>query len=121
MNDFAQNEMDSNDGCLAHDLLESLPLCRGQRFLRQDNEANEVEFITFSVTGALLSVAFCSTYRGPLSRTAHARCLGSQVLQRAPIDNDERKYGEALLPIVQQRHTFLVTLLLLNTLAYETV
>lgn len=42
-----------------------------------------------------------------------------QVIKRSSLDEDERKYAAALYPIVKDRHLLLVTLLILNALAYE--
>jgi hypothetical protein len=47
--------------------------------------------------------------------------LDLQIIGRASVDEDERKYAAKLLPIVSQRHRLLVTLLILNALAYETL
>lgn len=45
--------------------------------------------------------------------------LDLQIIQRASLDEDERLYATTLLPLIKRRHQILVTLLLMNALAYE--
>jgi metal transporter CNNM len=47
--------------------------------------------------------------------------LDLQIIQRASLDEEERMYATALLPLIKMRHQILVTLLLSNALAYETL
>ena len=45
-----------------------------------------------------------------------------EIIQRPSIDDeDERDHVTAILPVVQDRHLLLVTLLTMNALAYETL
>lgn len=44
-----------------------------------------------------------------------------QIIERSSLDEDERKYATTLYPIIVDRHRLLVTLLVLNALAYETL
>jgi len=43
-----------------------------------------------------------------------------RIIQRASVNLEERVWAETILPIVVERHRVLVTLLILNGLAYET-
>lgn len=43
------------------------------------------------------------------------------IIQRSSIYEDERRYATNLTPIVKDRHRVLVTLLIWNALAYETL
>jgi len=47
--------------------------------------------------------------------------FGLQIVERSSLDEDERLYAATLRPIVEDRHLLLVTLLILNALAYETL
>jgi sterol desaturase/sphingolipid hydroxylase (fatty acid hydroxylase superfamily) len=44
-----------------------------------------------------------------------------QIVARSSLDEDERRHAEVLYPVVVDRHRLLVTLLILNALAYETL
>jgi len=45
--------------------------------------------------------------------------LDLQITVRSSIDDDEVMYAKTLLPIIKDRHRLLVTLLIMDTLAYE--
>jgi len=47
--------------------------------------------------------------------------LDLQIILKVSISEDEKKHAAALLPIVEQHHLVLVTLLLMNGIAYETL
>jgi hypothetical protein len=47
--------------------------------------------------------------------------LDLQIILKVSISEDEKKHAAALLPIVEQHHLVLVTLLLMNGVAYETL
>lgn len=44
-----------------------------------------------------------------------------KIIERSSLDDNERLYAATLYPIVEDRHLLLVTLLILNALAYETL
>jgi len=47
--------------------------------------------------------------------------LQLRIILRSSNDEDEKMYARTIMPIVEQRHLLLVTLLLMNTVFYETL
>jgi len=90
------------------------------RRLGSRREEQEV-FITVNVLGAAFCVACVAVIAGLFLGLLTLDKLDLQIIQRASMDADERRYATALLPVIEQRHLVLVTLLILNALAYETL
>jgi metal transporter CNNM len=90
------------------------------RVLSPVTEEEEI-FVTWNVLGALLCVAFVALIAGLFLGLLTLDTLDLRIIQRASMDEDERLYATVLLPVVEQRHLVLVTLLLMNALAYETL
>ena len=84
------------------------------------HDADDEWYVVVNATGATLCVAFVALiscmFLGFLITLDE---LDLQIKTRAAIDLNERLYAAALLPIVRQHHRLLVTLLLLNAIAYE--
>ena len=83
--------------------------------------AEEEAFYTKNIIGAIISVLLVGLIAGLFLGLMTLDALDLQIIGRASVDEDERKYAAKLLPIVSQRHRLLVTLLILNALAYETL
>lgn len=78
-------------------------------------------FYAANIFGALASVASVAIIAGLFLGLLTLDQLDLQIIERTSLDEQERVYAATLLPIVQDRHRVLVTLLLLNALAYETL
>jgi metal transporter CNNM len=78
-------------------------------------------FYIKNIVGAILSVLLVGLIAGLFLGLMTLDALDLQIIGRASVDEDERKYAAVLLPLVSQRHRLLVTLLILNALAYETL
>jgi metal transporter CNNM len=81
----------------------------------------EEAFYTKNIIGAIISVLLVGLIAGLFLGLMTLDALDLQIIGRASVDEEERKYAAVLLPIVSQRHRLLVTLLILNALAYETL
>jgi metal transporter CNNM len=77
--------------------------------------------IIYNIVGSLLCVALIAMISGLFLGLLTLDSLDLQIIQRASLDEEERMYATALLPLIKQRHQILVTLLLSNALAYETL
>ena len=109
------------------ELLLLLPICESperHRWLQErvfSSLEEEEAFYLTNIIGALFSVVFVAIVAGLFLGLLTLDVLDLQIIQRASIDEDERHYATNLLPIVKERHQLLVTLLLMNALAYETL
>lgn len=104
-----------------------LPLCSHSRSLEAfetpsfDNAHDATIFYIWNIGGAILMIMFVALIAGLFLGMLTLDAMDLLIIVRASIDEDERKYAAALHPIVKQRHLLLVTLLILNALAYETL
>ena len=78
-------------------------------------------YISTNLLGATFCVGFVALISSMFLGFLTLDTLDLQIKVRAAVDMDERRYAAALLPIVKQHHRLLVTLLLLNAIAYETL
>ena len=78
-------------------------------------------YTIINIVGAALCVAFVALISCMFLGFLTLDCLDLQIKTRAAIDANERRYASQLLPIVRQHHRMLVTLLLLNAIAYESL
>lgn len=86
------------------------------------NSLEEQEgYYLYNVTGTVICVGCVALIAGLFLGLLTLDALDLRIIERASIDEDEKKYAAILLPIVENRHQLLVTLLLLNALAYETL
>lgn len=83
------------------------------------NRTEEQWWMVFNIIGATFCVAFVALISCMFLGLLTLDELDLQIKTRAAIDADERRYAAALLPVVTQHHRLLVTLLLLNAIAYE--
>ena len=84
-----------------------------------DSLAEEEEFYTYNIIGAILCIAFVALIAGLFLGLLTLDVLDLQIIQRASMDEDEIRYATRLIPICKKRHEVLVTLLIMNALAYE--
>jgi hypothetical protein len=81
---------------------------------------NGWEFYATNVGGALLCIAAVALIAGLFLGYLTLDAFDLRIIERASLNFDEREYARTILPIVVERHRVLVTLLILNGLAYET-
>ena len=78
-------------------------------------------FFYANLVGAVVCVAFVALISCLFLGFLTLDKLDLQVKARAAVDEDERRYATILLPVVGEHHMLLVTLLLLNAIAYESL
>jgi tRNA1(Val) A37 N6-methylase TrmN6 len=86
----------------------------------EGNNRDDTEF-TRNIIGAIIAVFCVAVAAGLFLGLMTLDVLDLQIIVRSSVDEDEIMYAKALLPIVKDRHRLLVTLLLMDTLAYETL
>ena len=96
---------------------EFLPLCASR--IRSLSEIEEKSELTKNLIGTIVCVFFVALAAGLFLGYMTLDEMDLRIIQRSSIDEDERVYASKLIPIVQQRHRLLVTLLMFNTIAYE--
>jgi len=77
-------------------------------------------FYITNVGGAMLCIAAVALIAGLFLGYLTLDAFDLRIIQRASVNLEERVWAETILPIVVERHRVLVTLLILNGLAYET-
>lgn len=96
-----------------------LPLCSDRtRYLL---EIEDKEELTRNIIGTIVSVLFVALGAGLFLGFMTLDDMDLRIIQRSSLDVDEKVYATNLIPIVQQRHRLLVTLLIFDTVAYETL
>ena len=96
-----------------------LPLCSDRtRYLL---EVEDKEELTRNIIGTIVSVLFVALGAGLFLGFMTLDDMDLRIIQRSSLDVDEKVYATNLIPIVQQRHRLLVTLLIFDTVAYETL
>jgi metal transporter CNNM len=78
-------------------------------------------FYIVNVTGSIICVFGVALIAGLFLGLMTMDVLELRIIIRASLDEDEKLYASTILPIVEQRHLMLVTLLLINALFYETL
>jgi metal transporter CNNM len=81
----------------------------------------EEHFYIVNVTGSIICVFGVALIAGLFLGLMTMDVLELRIIIRASLDEDEKLYASTILPIVEQRHLMLVTLLLINALFYETL
>ena len=87
----------------------------------EGENVDETFFYVSNIVASLICVALIAVISGLFLGLLTLDALDLQIIQRASLDEEERMYATSLLPLIQQRHQILVTLLLSNALAYETL
>lgn len=105
---------------------EVLPLCENsmRRILVPQSfqtAAEEEVLYTAYIIGAVLCVCAVAIIAGLFLGYLTLDVLDLQIIQRSSIDEDERRYASNLIPIIKDRHQVLVTLLIVDAVAYETL
>lgn len=85
------------------------------------SEAEEDEYYLFNIVAVLIMLGVMALISGLFLGLLTLDALDLEIIQRSSIDEDERDYATAILPVVEDRHRLLVTLLTMNALAYETL
>eukprot|EP00977_Amphora_coffeiformis_P005960 scaffold1270_cov252-Amphora_coffeaeformis.AAC.2 len=86
-----------------------------------DAKAENDALVTTNVIGALITVCCIAVAAGLFLGLMTLDVLDLQIIVRSSVDDDEVRYATRLLEIVKDRHRLLVTLLLMDTVAYETL
>jgi hypothetical protein len=86
-----------------------------------NSTAEEANFYFVNILGCFCSVAFVALIAGLFLGLLTLDPLDLQIIERVSIDENERMWAAEVLPVIQGRHQLLVTLLILNALAYETL
>jgi metal transporter CNNM len=84
-----------------------------------DSQEEAYWFYFNNILGAMTGIACVALIAGLFLGYLTLDAMDLKILQRSSLDEDERKYAAAVYPLVKQRHLLLVTLLMLNALAYE--
>lgn len=85
------------------------------------NQGQAASFYWFNSIGAFFSVGLVVLGSGLFLGLMTLDAFDLKIIMRSSLDEDERMYAAALLPIVKERHLLLVTLLIVDALAYETL
>ncbi|KAL7484193.1 hypothetical protein ACHAW6_009829 [Cyclotella cf. meneghiniana] len=92
----------------------------GQRKLDYGvDEAHDTAFYIIGIGGTILSIIFVALIAGMFLGLLTLDPLDLRIKMQAAVDPAERKAAAAIFPIVSQNHRLLVTLLLMNAIAYE--
>lgn len=91
------------------------------RHLVQDDLLEDVDraFVIHNVIGAVITICCVAVAAGLFLGLMTLDVLDLQILVRSSVDEAEVRYAETLLPIIKDKHRLLVTLLVMDTLAYE--
>jgi metal transporter CNNM len=108
----------------------SLPACvnHDQRILAEYNPdrifaslSEEEAFYFFNIVAILINVACLALITGLFLGLLTLDKFDLEILERASPDPEERQCASNLIPIVTDRHLLLVTLLIMDAFAYETL
>lgn len=83
-------------------------------------EEADVFYITH-IIGTILALALLALSAGLFLGLMTLDAFDLRIIERSSLDEDDKLYAAALYPVVKDRHFLLVTLLLLDALAYETL
>eukprot|EP00934_Nitzschia_sp_Nitz4_P000902 Nitzschia sp. Nitz4//scaffold36_size144017//128307//129851//NITZ4_003116-RA/size144017-processed-gene-0.94-mRNA-1//-1//CDS//3329549546//902//frame0 len=84
-----------------------------------DSEEDEEEFYMINILGAMGAVAVVAVVAGLFLGLLTLDAFDLRVIERSTMDEEEKHHAASLYPIVKDRHFLLVTLLIMNALAYE--
>jgi len=92
--------------------------------LVQHNFSSPQEETTFywtNICGTLFALGLVALGSGFFLGLMTMDAFDLKILLRSSVDEDDKKYAAALYPVVSERHRLLVTLLIVDALAYETL
>jgi metal transporter CNNM len=78
-------------------------------------------YILFNLIGVFVMLAIMALISGLFLGFLTLDIMDLEIIQRSSIVEEEREYATAILPVINDRHRLLVTLLTMNALAYETL
>jgi len=82
-------------------------------------EDRDASFYVFNIGGAIVSIVLVAVIAGMFLGFLTLDPLDLRIKMRAAVDPSEREAAAAIFPLVNQNHRLLVTLLIMNALAYE--
>lgn len=85
----------------------------------ENNEEHNFRFYLINVGGATLSVGLVAIISAMFLGYLTLDPLDLRIKMRAALDPTEKEAAAAIYPLVNQNHRLLVTLLVMNSLAYE--
>jgi metal transporter CNNM len=92
---------------------------RDGRFLLEEATSTRDWFVISNILGVILCLAFVALVSGLFMGLLTMEVLDLHIILRVADNEDDVARASSLLPIVRQHHRVLVTLLLLNGIAYE--
>lgn len=81
----------------------------------------EESFYWKNIIGSLFALGLVALGSGFFLGLMTLDAFDLKILLRSSMDEDEKRYASALYPVVADRHRLLVTLLIVDALAYETL
>ncbi len=84
-----------------------------------DNEEHNFRFYLINIGGATLSVGLVAIISAMFLGYLTLDPLDLRIKMRAALDPTEKEAAASIYPLVNQNHRLLVTLLVMNSLAYE--
>lgn len=108
--------------------LQALVGHRGRRDLLEvllqhefSSKEEEASFYWTNVLGTIFAIGMVATGSGLFLGLMTLDAFDLKIIMRSSLDDDEKRYAAALYPIVKERHILLVTLLIVDAIAYETL
>jgi len=83
----------------------------------EDNDNTWI--LTINILGSLFCISFMALASGLFLGFMTLDPLSLRIKIRASVDTEEREYCTKLLPVVENQHRLLVTLLIVDAIAYE--
>ncbi|KAL7508931.1 hypothetical protein ACHAXN_005985 [Cyclotella atomus] len=90
-----------------------------RRRLAEDKEEHNANFYIINIGGTVISILFVALIAGMFLGFLTLDVLDIRIKMQAAVDPAEREAAAAIYPLVNQNHRLLVTLLLMNAVAYE--
>ena len=85
----------------------------------EEEEIDNAWILTINILGSLLCIGFMALASGLFLGFMTLDPLSLRIKIRASVDTEEREYCTKLLPVVENQHRLLVTLLIVDAIAYE--
>ena len=83
------------------------------------NDEHDFNFYLFNITGATISVGLVAVISAMFLGYLTLDPLDLRIKMRASLDPTEKEAATCIYPLVNQNHRLMVTLLVMNSLAYE--
>jgi metal transporter CNNM len=77
--------------------------------------------VIFNIIGSLFMVGLIALMSGLFLGLLTLEILDLQIIGRVSTDEKEKEYAHSILPVVKDRHRLLVTLMIVNAFAYESL